>query len=62
MASEETYVSMIRNAKEMLRDAEVEVARKRVWLQGLEDEFTQFKKTNVKVQEATGDTRTLLNG
>lgn len=60
MASEETYVTMICSAKENLRDAEIELVRRRVWLQGLEEEYAQFKRS--KVQEAAGDTRTLLNG
>lgn len=60
MGTEETFLSMIRNAKDALADAELNVMRKREWLRGLEAEFEASKRPSVA--EATGDTRTLLNG
>jgi hypothetical protein len=60
MGSDEVFTSMIRNAKDALTEAELEVIRKRNWLSGLEAEFEEAKRR--KVTEGAGDTRTLLNG
>jgi len=60
MGTEETFLSMITNARQMLADAELNVVRKREWLRGLEAEFEASKRQSVA--ETTGDSRTLLNG